>query len=61
MASSASFAASAWSSNTDTEEIGDIPADATSSEATNLDSASFVPPIRTKTWFHTGVYDEIDR
>ena len=29
---------------TDTEEIGDIPADATSSEATNLDAASLVPP-----------------
>jgi RHS repeat-associated protein len=45
---------------TDTEEIGDILADETSSEATNLDEASFVPPIRTKTWFHTGVYDEIN-
>jgi RHS repeat-associated protein len=45
---------------TDTEEIGDILADGTSSETTNLDEASFVPPIRTKTWFHTGVYDEID-
>ena len=45
---------------TDTEEIGSIPANATSSEATNLDPASFVPPIRTKTWFHTGVYDEVD-
>ena len=45
---------------TDTEEIGDILADTTSSETTNLDAVSFVPPIRTKTWFHTGVYDEID-
>ena len=45
---------------TDTEEIGDILADETSSETTNLDEASFVPPIRTRTWFHTGVYDEID-
>jgi RHS repeat-associated protein len=45
---------------TDTEEIGDVPADTTSSEAPNLDTASFVPPIQTKTWFHTGVYDEID-
>jgi RHS repeat-associated protein len=45
---------------TDTEEIGNIAADETSSEATNLDAASLVPPIRTKTWFHTGVYDEID-
>src|SRR5262249_48914468 len=45
---------------TDTGEIGDVPASATSSEATNLDAASFVPPVLTKTWFHTGVYDEID-
>jgi RHS repeat-associated protein len=43
---------------TDTEEIGDIPADAISSETTNLDAASFVPPIHTKTWFHTGAYLE---
>ena len=40
----------------DTEEIGDIsPADG-SSVATNLDAASFVPPIHTKTWFHTGAF-----
>src|SRR5262249_45930319 len=45
---------------TNTEEIGNILLDTTSSEATNLDKASFVPPIRTKTWFHTGAYDEID-
>jgi RHS repeat-associated protein len=44
----------------DTEEIGSVPNDETSSLATNLDAASFVPPILTKTWFHTGVYDEID-
>ena len=40
----------------DTEEIGTVPISETSSEATNLDAASFVPPIQTKTWFHTGVY-----
>jgi RHS repeat-associated protein len=40
----------------DTEEIGTIqPGDATS-DSTNLDVASFVPPVLTKTWFHTGVY-----
>ncbi len=40
----------------DTEEIGTIqPIDA-SSQSTNLDPASFVPPILTKTWFHTGAY-----
>lgn len=40
----------------DTEEIGSVPDDENSSAATNLDAASFVPPIHTKTWFHTGVY-----
>ena len=40
----------------DTEEIGTVPPDETSSEATNLDSASYVPPVRTKTWFHSGAY-----
>jgi RHS repeat-associated protein len=40
----------------DTEEIGSVPPDATSSETTNLEAASFTPPILTKTWFHTGVY-----
>jgi RHS repeat-associated protein len=40
----------------DTEEIGSVPGDETSSMATNLDAASFVPPIYTRTWFHTGIY-----
>jgi len=40
----------------DTEEIGSVAGDQTSSLATNLDAASFVPPVHTKTWFHTGVY-----
>jgi RHS repeat-associated protein len=42
----------------DTEEFGTVPDDATSSAATNLDEASFVPPVLTRTWFHTGVYVE---
>jgi RHS repeat-associated protein len=42
----------------DTEEIGSIPDDQSSSAATNLDEASFVPPVHTKTWFHTGVHIE---
>lgn len=25
-------------------------------DATNADAASHVPPVHTKTWFHTGVY-----
>ena len=40
----------------DTEEIGKIKADESSSAATNLDEASYVPPVKTKTWFHTGAY-----
>jgi len=40
----------------DTEEIGSIPDDETTSTATNLDAASFVPPIHTRTWFHTGIH-----
>ncbi|PSR18282.1 toxin [filamentous cyanobacterium CCP3] len=40
----------------DTEEIGTLQLDETTSEATNLDAASFVPPVLTKTWFHTGAY-----
>ncbi|MBK6748026.1 SpvB/TcaC N-terminal domain-containing protein [Ottowia sp.] len=38
----------------DTEEIGKIPDDAGSATATNLDAASYVPPVHTRTWFHTG-------
>jgi RHS repeat-associated protein len=45
----------------DTEEIGSIADDENSSTATNLDTASFVPPIHTKTWFHTGAYLGSDR
>lgn len=42
----------------DTEEIGTVPEEQNSSLATNLGSASFVPPIHSKTWFHTGAYQE---
>jgi RHS repeat-associated protein len=40
----------------DTEEIGSVTAGEGTAAATNLDAASFVPPIHTKTWFHTGVH-----
>lgn len=40
----------------DTEEIGQIMPEDTGSTATNLDEASFIPPVWTKTWFHTGAY-----
>lgn len=38
----------------DTEEFGTL-ADGLP-EATNVEAASHVPPVHTKTWFHTGVY-----
>src|SRR5262249_54235384 len=27
----------------------------------NIDASSQVPPVLTKTWFHTGVHDEVER
>jgi RHS repeat-associated protein len=45
----------------DTEEIGTINSDAISSEGSNLDTVSFLPPVHTKTWFHTGAYFERER
>ncbi|MDP9316863.1 MAG: FG-GAP-like repeat-containing protein [Chloroflexota bacterium] len=40
----------------DTEEFAALAEGGTLAEAANLDAASHVPPVRTKTWFHTGVY-----
>jgi RHS repeat-associated protein len=45
----------------DTVEIGSVPDDQSSSAASNLDEASFSPPVHTKTWFHTGVFLGRDR
>jgi RHS repeat-associated protein len=45
----------------DTEEIGTIQPGDTTSESTNLDAASFVPPVHTKTWFHNGAYIAQDK
>jgi RHS repeat-associated protein len=45
----------------DTEEIGTVGSDVTGSEDINWDAASFVPPVLTKTWFHTGAYFEEGR
>jgi RHS repeat-associated protein len=46
----------------DTEEIGTItPEDVSSQQITNLDAVSFIPPVHTKTWFHTGADLERDR
>ncbi|MEG4274721.1 MULTISPECIES: SpvB/TcaC N-terminal domain-containing protein [unclassified Microcoleus] len=45
----------------DTEEIGTIGPGEVSSDSSNLDAASFVPPVHTKTWFHNGAYLDQDR
>ncbi|HYI12531.1 MAG TPA: SpvB/TcaC N-terminal domain-containing protein [Thermoanaerobaculia bacterium] len=39
----------------DTEELGALTGDGTLA-ATNIDPASHVPPVQTKSWFHTGIY-----
>lgn len=40
----------------DTEEFAALDVSGKLSQATNIDAASHVPPVHTKTWFHTGVY-----
>ena len=40
----------------DTEELGALTASGIFPDATNIDAASYVPPVVTKTWFHTGAY-----
>ncbi len=45
----------------DTEEFGALNATQELSPATNIDEASHVPPVLTRTWFHTGVYLGRDR
>jgi hypothetical protein len=40
----------------DTEELGVLTQSGAFPDAANLDTASYVPPILTKTWFHTGAY-----
>ncbi len=42
----------------DTEEFAALTADGALPAATNIDLASHVPPVLTKSWFHTGVYLE---
>jgi RHS repeat-associated protein len=42
----------------DTEEIGALKSGNSFHSATNIDEASSVPPVLTKTWFHTGAYLE---
>jgi len=44
----------------DTEEFAVLSTSATFPVGDNVDAASHVPPVLTKTWFHTGVYDEVE-
>ncbi|HTC20651.1 MAG TPA: toxin TcdB middle/N-terminal domain-containing protein, partial [bacterium] len=40
----------------DTEEFGALNANGALPQGNNFDAASNVPPVRVKTWFHTGAY-----
>jgi RHS repeat-associated protein len=40
----------------DTEEFAALSAPGQTPAGTNLDASSHVPPVHTRTWFHTGVY-----
>lgn len=40
----------------DTEEFRALAADGLAPAGTNIDASSHVPPVLTKTWFHTGVH-----
>ncbi|MFZ0594325.1 MAG: SpvB/TcaC N-terminal domain-containing protein, partial [Bryobacteraceae bacterium] len=40
----------------DTEELGLLTQSGAFPDATTIDAASYVPPILTKTWFHTGAW-----
>jgi RHS repeat-associated protein len=45
----------------DTEEFAALSEGENLPEIANIDAASHVPPVRTKTWFHTGVYTGRER
>lgn len=45
----------------DTEEFASLNASQELSPATNIDASSHLPPVLTRTWFHTGVYLGRDR
>jgi RHS repeat-associated protein len=45
----------------DTEEFAALSLSESFPDATNIDAASHVPPVLTKTWFHTGAYFERQR
>ena len=42
----------------DTEELAALTESGDFPDATNIDAASYVPTVLTKTWFHTGAYIE---
>jgi RHS repeat-associated protein len=42
----------------DTEELGALGDTGAFPDATNIDAASYVPPVLTKTWFHTGAFPQ---
>ena len=54
--SSASSAASAWSSSWDTEDLAVL--EAAADRFANLDRATDLPPVLTRTWLHTGVFPD---
>jgi RHS repeat-associated protein len=45
----------------DTEKFEALAGNASSAASANVDAASHVPPVLTRTWFHTGVYLGRDR
>jgi hypothetical protein len=45
----------------DTEQIGTARLDSPEADHGNFDEVSFVPPVRTRTWFHTGAWLRGDR
>ncbi len=42
----------------DTEEFATLSAGGAFPAAANIDAASHIPPVLTRTWFHTGAYEE---
>ncbi|HEX8110983.1 MAG TPA: SpvB/TcaC N-terminal domain-containing protein [Kofleriaceae bacterium] len=45
----------------DTEELAALTASGDFPAADNIDAASYVPPVLTRTWFHTGAFIDRDR
>lgn len=45
----------------DTEEFAALTPDGWLADGSNLDASSHVPPVLTRTWFHTGLFDQRHR